>query len=76
MGVTLAVLGLSVENGRCGEGSEGGGGGWRGWSCWGSSRTLFLFIFLKGACLVVGGKENMWAVRAVGMEACGWGRWV
>ena len=30
-----------------------------------------------GASLFLGGKADMWAVRAVGMEACGrWGRWV
>ena len=30
-----------------------------------------------GASLFIGGKADMWAVRAVGMEACGWwGRWV
>ena len=72
-----------MERGQCGrcgeggEGGEGGGGGWRGWSCWDSSRTLFFFIFSRKASLVVGGEENMWAVRAVGMEACGrWGRCV
>ena len=50
--------------GRCG---EGGGGGWRGWSCWS----------VGGASLFLGGKADMWAVRAVGMEVCErWGRWV
>ena len=59
--------GLSVERGQCrrwgGEGGKGGEGR-------GSNRTLFFFIFSRGAP-AAGGKENMWAVRAVGMEACG-----
>ena len=34
-------------------------------------------LFFGGASLFLGGREDMWAVRAVGMEACGrWGRWV
>ena len=34
-------------------------------------------LSLGGASLFLGGKEDVWAVRAVGMEACGrWGRWV
>ena len=34
-------------------------------------------LFFGGASLFLGGKEDMWAVRAVGVEACGrWGRWV
>ena len=34
-------------------------------------------LYLLEASLFLGGKEDMWAVRAVGMEACGrWGRWV
>ena len=28
-------------------------------------------LFLGEACLFLGGKEDMWAVREVGMEACG-----
>ena len=35
------------------------------------------FLSFGGASFFLGGKEDMWAVRAVGMEACGrWGRWV
>ena len=36
-----------------------------------------IIYLLKKASLFLERKGDMWAVRAVGMEACGrWGRWV
>ena len=49
-----------------------GGAGGRAGAAIEHYSSLFL-----GASLFLGGKEDMWAVRAVGMEACKrWGRWV
>ena len=60
-------------------GRKGGGGGERGVGAMSAVRAggasgrteaaieRYSFLFL-------GGKEDMWAVRAVGMEACGWWR--
>ena len=59
--------GLSVERGQCGRwGGEGGKGGEGG-----AATEHYSSLYFREELLVVGGKENMWAVRAVGMEACG-----
>ena len=43
----------------------------------GAAIEHYSFLSIAGASLFLGGKADMWAVRAVGMEACGrWGRWV
>ena len=91
VGVWVAREGCSAVGGRgggcagggCGWGERvrvlravgGGGSGWRGWSCWAAIKHYSLCF--GGASLFLGGKEDMWAVRGLGMEACGrWGRWV
>ena len=58
-------------------GAVGAVGRWGGGRA-GAAIEHYSSLFLEGASLfLVGGKEDMWAVRAVGMEACGrWGRWV
>ena len=52
---------------QCGRwGGEGGKGGEGG-----AATKHYSSLSFREELLVVGGKENMWAVRAVGMEACG-----
>ena len=66
-GKALAVLGAERGEGQCGrwgdEGSKGGEGG--------AATEHYSSLSFREELLVAGGKENMWAVRAVGMEACG-----
>ena len=55
-----------MERGQCGRwGGEGGKGGEGG-----AATEHYSSLYFREELLVVGGKENMWAVRAVGMEAC------
>ena len=59
-----------MERGQCGRwGGEGGKGGEGGEG--GAATEHYSSLSFREELLVVGGKENMWAVRAVGMEACG-----
>ena len=62
-----------MERGQCGRwGGEGGKGGEGG-----AATEHYSSLSFREELPVVGGKENMRAVRAVGMEACGrvqWGR--
>ena len=52
-----------MERGQCGRWGKGGEGG--------AATEHDSSLSFREELLVVGGKENMWAVRAVGMEACG-----
>ena len=66
-----AVRGLGAVGAVSAVGAGGAGGRV------GAAIEHYSFLYFGGASLFLGGKADMWAVRAVGMEACGlWGRWV